>query len=74
MSNYASVKGPKQGQLKPGSTKTNLSSKNLQNLQMMQGAGAGKPRLKGFKPPANDGRVSGKTVAGFNRTIGQPSP
>jgi hypothetical protein len=71
MSNYASVKGPKQGQLKPGSTKTNLSSKNL---QMMQGAGAGKPRRKGFKPSANDGRVSGKTVAGFNRTIGQPSP
>jgi hypothetical protein len=69
--NYASVKGPKQGQLKPGSTKTNLSSKNL---KLMRGAGAGKPQLRGLKPPANDGTVSGKTAAGFNRGIGQPPP
>jgi len=69
--NYATVKGPKQGQLKPGSTKTNLSSKNL---KFMQGAGAGKPQLKGLKPPANNGQIGGTTAAGFNRGIGQPPP
>jgi hypothetical protein len=48
-----------------------LSSKNL---KLMQGAGAGKPQLKGLKPPANNGKVSGATAKGFNQGIGQPPP
>ncbi len=69
--NYASFKGQKQGQLKPGSTKTSLSSKNL---KLMRGAGAGKPQLKGLKQPANNGKLGGTTAVGFNRGIGQPPP